>query len=187
MNQSDAVTAISTLISLAGIWVLVMWLGRDYHAERCRQSLFKLRAELFELAADGKIAFDHPAYTQLRSTFNGLIRVAHRLSLFNVGLFYLFNRGKFPLRMKPYFKKWEENTRGLNPEVKKILNEQLQEFNIISIKHLVFNSPMMMITVVPAVITWISFKLFMGKILDLLTGPIDSFDNAAEAIADMAA
>jgi hypothetical protein len=185
MNRSDAIIALSSLLSLAGIWILVMWLGRDYHTEKFRQSLFMLRAELFNLAVDGDISFDHPAYAQLRSTMNGLIGIAHRLSLFSTGLFYILNQGKLPPGMKPFSKRWEENTRNLKPEVKKKLNKQLEKANALLVTHLLVNSPILMGMIIPSALAWICLKLFMHKILSILNEPIDSFDSAAFAIAEM--
>jgi hypothetical protein len=51
-----------------------------------RQDLFALRRELFLMMADGKIEPTHPAYVRLRSTMNGLLRFAERVSLVRVTL-----------------------------------------------------------------------------------------------------
>lgn len=40
-----------------------------------------MRDELFLMAANGEISFDHPAYWMQRSAMNGMIRFAHRYSL----------------------------------------------------------------------------------------------------------
>jgi hypothetical protein len=74
-------TAISTLVSLAGIWVLICWFYRKYRVDVFRHRLFVLRAELFDHALAGEIAFDDPAYVGLRRMLNGFLRFAERMSL----------------------------------------------------------------------------------------------------------
>lgn len=46
-----------------------------------RDRIFELRAELFDIAADGDVDFDHPAYVELRRTLNGFIRFGHRYAM----------------------------------------------------------------------------------------------------------
>jgi hypothetical protein len=72
-------TAVST-----GVWLLLlMFLLRRWRLHRIdalRQTLFSLRDELFDFAANGGIAFDAPAYLVSRSSINSLIRFAHRIT-----------------------------------------------------------------------------------------------------------
>ena len=75
------VTALASVVSLAGIWLILFWLYRDYCVDRFRQELFALRDDLFDEAESGLVAFEHPAYGMLRSTMNGFIRFGHRLGL----------------------------------------------------------------------------------------------------------
>ena len=72
---------IDTSIKLVLLWVLAYCFWRPYRTDALRQRLFSLRDELFDLAADGRIAFDDPAYWRLRRTINCMIRFGHRLSL----------------------------------------------------------------------------------------------------------
>jgi hypothetical protein len=46
--------------------------------------MFAIRDELFDYAASGKIAFDHPAYRLLRQSMNGMIRYGHRITFFQI-------------------------------------------------------------------------------------------------------
>jgi hypothetical protein len=69
------------IISLSGLialWAMWYFLWKPQRVDIFRQKLFAIRTELFDLAADGTVSFDHPAYTQLRLLINGLIRFAHR-------------------------------------------------------------------------------------------------------------
>jgi hypothetical protein len=83
MTTGPAVTALSTAISLA-FMAYGCRLYRNLTVDWFRQRMFALRDELFDLAAAGEIEFTHPAYTSLRTTMNGFIRFAHRMSLLNV-------------------------------------------------------------------------------------------------------
>lgn len=46
-----------------------------------RERLFKLRFDLFRVAASGEIAFDNEAYRSLETLICGLLRFAHRVTL----------------------------------------------------------------------------------------------------------
>jgi hypothetical protein len=69
---------ISSLISLGALWLIAMFGYRSYSVYRHRLVLFKLRDELFDLGADGVVAFDSKAYAFLRSLLNGHIRFGDR-------------------------------------------------------------------------------------------------------------
>lgn len=51
-----------------------------------RQRLFEMRRSLFLLVADGRISPDEPAYRQLCSTINGLLKFAERVTLLRIVL-----------------------------------------------------------------------------------------------------
>jgi len=65
------------LIFLWGFW---HHLWKPQRVDFFRQRLFALRSDLFDIAANGKVSFEHPAYAQLRLMINGVIRYAHRAS-----------------------------------------------------------------------------------------------------------
>jgi hypothetical protein len=72
---------IMSLLGLIALWAFWYYLWKPQRVDTFRQKLFCLRSDLFDLAAEGIVPFDHPAYTQLRLLINGLIRFAHRASL----------------------------------------------------------------------------------------------------------
>lgn len=74
-------TALQSLISIAGMLVLAFALVNQYRIDALRQRLFELRDALFDDALAGRISFDSPAYKATRILLNGLLRFAHRLSL----------------------------------------------------------------------------------------------------------
>jgi hypothetical protein len=69
------------MLGLIALWAFWYFLWKPQRVDIFRQKLFVLREDLFDLAASGKVPFDHPAYTELRLLINGLIRFAHRASL----------------------------------------------------------------------------------------------------------
>ena len=72
--------------SLCAIFTLIIFYAclRAYYLDVFRQKLFALRDELFDFAADGGIDFSDPAYLELRQDLNGLIRFAHKISMFRL-------------------------------------------------------------------------------------------------------
>ena len=75
------------------LFFVLLILRRMYRQDRFRQNMFALRDELFDFASSGEIKFDHPAYTILRTSMNGMIRFAHRVTLTHVLVSYvLMNR-----------------------------------------------------------------------------------------------
>jgi hypothetical protein len=93
--------------SLFSLIVLALVVFRFWPAQRedmFRQQMFALRDELFDFAAEGHIAFDHPAYILLRQLMNGFIRYAHNLTPFRTILSFL--RWKYADRAP--VEKWTE-------------------------------------------------------------------------------
>jgi len=71
---------IMSLLGLIALWAFWYNLQKPQRVDIFREKLFDLRGDLFDLAANGAIPFEHPAYRQLRLLINGLIRFAHRAS-----------------------------------------------------------------------------------------------------------
>jgi|SRR5208337_4385134 len=72
---------IMSLLGLIALWAFWYYLWKPQRVDIFRQKLFALRSDLFDLAANGVVPFNHPAYTQLRLLINGVIRYGHRASL----------------------------------------------------------------------------------------------------------
>ena len=70
-----------TCIGAGGCWALWFCCIKEYRVDAFRERLFSIRDKLFYLAAEGRIAFDDPAYVELRALINGMLRFAHRVSL----------------------------------------------------------------------------------------------------------
>src|SRR5262249_49195809 len=81
MSTTAYATAATSALSLFLLSILVLHLYRDYRVDLFRNRMFALRDSLFDFAAEGQIAFDHPAYGLHRTMLNGFIRFGERLSL----------------------------------------------------------------------------------------------------------
>lgn len=75
------------LINLAAFWIALCGLlfilygpWQEYWTEWARQRLFESRDRIFDLAAAGNIKFSDKRYTNIRSSYNRLIRFAHRIT-----------------------------------------------------------------------------------------------------------
>lgn len=85
MNESAVIfNVVSSVIGVAGLLWLLLFLWPAHRLDAFRQDLFLIRDELFDYAANGKIDMAHPAYQLLRQNLNGYLRYAHHLSFFQV-------------------------------------------------------------------------------------------------------
>lgn len=76
-----AMNALVALIALGGIGLIFYGPWQKWCEEYARQSVFKIRDEIFDLAADGQLSFDDPAYKHLRDSLNSVIRFAHGITI----------------------------------------------------------------------------------------------------------
>lgn len=141
-NVSGVVQLLSLLLSSLGLIYLAFWGFRELRMDEFRQNVFRLRDELFDFAADGNIAFDHPAYKMLRSMMNGYIRFSHRGSLLHfVGLTlstYFTNRSYFVSRS--FDMELKEATASLDDETKAKLEEFREKTSLQLFQYLFLSS-----------------------------------------------
>lgn len=84
MNPADITLALHILL---GLFVLVWFIWGPWQrlvSDGVRQRLFELRDQLFDLAVEGRIKFDDPAYRYVRSRINANIRFAHKATIWRV-------------------------------------------------------------------------------------------------------
>jgi len=82
----------ATMLLLALSFILWYGLYRPILLEGYRQRLFEIRHQLFMFAAKGHLSFDSPIYDEVNDSINGYIKVAHRLTLFNLFLISILHR-----------------------------------------------------------------------------------------------
>src|SRR6266540_2513914 len=96
-------------LSVSLIWFGYFNLFKRYTVDVFRQKMFELRDALFDEAASGTVAFDHPAYTILRYTMNGFLRFGHRISLFELIVHHALTRKEQAAYSKYSFNhRWRE-------------------------------------------------------------------------------
>lgn len=161
---SPTLLAVSTVISLIGLWVVFFWLYRDYRVDLFRDRMFALRSELFDLAASGAVSFDDPAYAAMRTMINGYIRFAHRISLLVI---ILISRKKGAKESAA-----QTSTRLMTllskhpPEVRQRLEAILGRMHFFVIDQIILTSTSMWLFLIP-VATFMGIKGLGGKVLEL--------------------
>ena len=149
MTPENASIALNTLVGVAALWILVYWFWRGFIVDRSRQRLFELRAELFDLGAEGDVDFGHYAYGNLRSRINVMIRFSHRFTFINLLLLMLSSR-YFPIpSVNERRDAWKEAVDSLPSQGArdKIMDLEMR-FALILAKHLVVGSPMLVLSLI---------------------------------------
>lgn len=181
--------ALSTLISLAGLWFLLNWLYRDYRDDVFKLHLFKQRDRLFDLAADGKLAFDHPAYGMMRMALNAYLYNAQRTSFLWL-VFAGFASGKSEdvrLEIGERVERWEKAMASLPEDVRSELLDIREQMNFRLIDHIIFTSPLFWLAVAPVVLSLV-ISLFGRAATDgvrrfvVRTANVDSIDFVAPGV-----
>lgn len=127
---------IISLLGLIALWAFWHYLWKPQRVDIFRQKLFALRSDLFDLAANGTVPFDHPAYTQLRLLINGLIRFAHRASFPVLVVAGVQSGDEQPSALKA----WKKNVEKLPEDERKRLMAVYLAVSVAFAKHLIGGS-----------------------------------------------
>ena len=84
--------AIEGLICLGVLLAILYGPWQRMCTSYARDVIFEQRDAIFDIAASGRLAFGSEPYETIRSSLNALIRLAHRLTLFDVLLFAFVSR-----------------------------------------------------------------------------------------------
>lgn len=174
-------TIIFSTLSLLLIWASIVWFWKDYFLDEFRQSMFKLRDELFLMAADGLIPFEHPAYGMQRLAINGTIRFAHRISLTQYIAFSLFVRGSMDALHVSYQSRWNAALEDLDAPARAAIIDIRNRSHALVIMHCIKSSPVLVAMVVPWLLLLLLGYLFIGILLDVGKRSLDLLDAAAIA------
>jgi hypothetical protein len=175
-------TELASLISIAGVWLILFWLYRDYCVDRFRQDMFALRDELFDAAADGGISFNHPAYGLLRNTMNGFIRFAHRFTLLQALMMITIAKESVAQGTEESFPaRWQSTTQDLPDGTVKSLAHFRFRMNVLVVKYVLVSSPIVLLTILLPLIGWITVRLCLTQLVSALKSPLDGLDSAAMA------
>ena len=177
--MTNSTTYFVSLISLCFLVIMVFWLYRDYRVDKFRQKLFKLRDSLFDDAAAGKIPFDTNAYGMLRNTMNGSIRFGHRLNLSQMLLFILLTESGSKGAESSYSVRLRKALECLSDEQKALAQDYHEKMNFIVIEHMVFSSPLLLISLIIPVAFLLEAKKHVSAVISPFKSPLDKFDDAA--------
>jgi hypothetical protein len=170
-----------SLVSVAGLWIMLFWFYRDYRVDAFRQELFALRDSLYDYADQGHILFEHKAYGQLRSAMNGFIRFGHRVSLLQAILFLIFGRSDFGSTRNDFDENWESALKELDSDVRSAMENYRKQMNWILVQHLVASSPILVASIIVPLFLWAVGKYSLDSFLRRLRHPLNGMDSAAMA------
>lgn len=143
-------TPIYSVISLVGLAILLE-LFRRQEVDRFRQKMFELRDKLFLEAANGLVGFDHPAYGYLRTTMNGFIRFAHRVSIWHAVIGFVLA----PDRGGEAVAAWKKKQRNLSPHQRERLDYYRFRMNVLILEHFLLALPDMLFVWTILILTFI--------------------------------
>jgi hypothetical protein len=154
MGASELGIIIQSVLTLIVLAFVVLELWPEQRIDLFRQQMFALRDELFDFAADGKIAFNDPAYVLLRQLMNGFIRYAHNLTPFRTLMSFL--RWKY-LAHQP-LKAWNEPwNKALSEVADPNVRAQLEQFHsrasMLVLSQLVLSPGLLILIAPPVVLT----------------------------------
>lgn len=188
---------ISTVLTgglILGFWWLLFFEGRDYWIDRTRQTLFRIRDDLFDHAAEGKgITFDDEAYGIARTTINGMIQFTHDTSLarvFSVLLFYRHSARRE--HVKQYNSDFQSAIDELPKEGRQIILRSMADMHLVTLNHMIHTSIILLPIFMP-VIAVLRATHRMKKVRRwALRGPDrrdpwDILDTAAKCLGDRSA
>lgn len=146
----SVVGVLGACLSLFIIWLLFFWLYRDYRVDLVRQRLFALRDDLFELAREGVLTFDHPAYGLLRTTLNGFIRFGHRLRFWSM-MWTAWRMGDLLEDPEVSFQqRWDRALAQVDdPATREQLNDVVMRMHVLVVEQLLVTSAGLMVSLVP--------------------------------------
>ena len=176
-------------VSLFGLLIIAPWLYRDYQVDVFREDLFELRNDLFDFAANGGISFDDPAYRGLRSMCNGYIRFGHRISLLSSLLFSwsLTEEEQEQIEGEGFTRWWTTTaTSDLDIDVVRTLDKYKGRMEKLVGSHLILGSPLLVFTVVPAVVLIVAIWLPIEVIKVFWHRMIDEMDRAVYDVGQAA-
>jgi len=139
------------------LWTFIVFKAVPYaRLDGFRQKMFGIRDEMFDYAANGNIAFDHPAYVMLRHQMNGLIRHGHQLTVFRCLMTVAMRKIEGTTLDTSWHSEWQKSLDSLKSnEVRETLMTFYQRSMWLAAKRLLWGSPLL----------WFITLLFMVQLL----------------------
>jgi hypothetical protein len=148
MSQlNECVVALAGLVALWGMWYFLL---KEQRIDGYREELFAIRDELFDMAANGELKFQHSAYTEFRMLLNGMLRFGHRANL--VGLIIAVLRSHLREGAPDGITKWEKSLQELPKPTRSKLLKLHQRMAHVYMLHLVTGSLSLSVLAGPALL-----------------------------------
>ncbi|MGB6973739.1 MAG: hypothetical protein WBD67_03550 [Terracidiphilus sp.] len=135
------------VVDIAGISLLMMVYELFWKSQRVdalRERLFALRDELFNIVAEGRVPFNHPAYTKLRLLINGTIRFAHKATLATLVTVALTSKDK-ENEGTTAFAAWKSSLETLTDEDRKRVEGIHERVFSAYTSHIFYGSPLLVL------------------------------------------
>lgn len=125
-------------IALAGIVCFIEYPRSA--VDQTRNELFRLRSDLFEIAHNGKVSFDHRGYGTARDMLNGMIRYAHDVSATHLLFANLFANREARLIRQAVGKAITNDLNSLPKAAKADVDKILESASLALVRLIVFRS-----------------------------------------------
>ena len=181
MTNIQFVTALASVVSFAGLWVLLFKFYRDYRVDQFRQEMFALRDELFDFASEGQVSYEHPAYWLLRRTMNGFVRFGHRVRLMQGIVFWVLGGHRLPEPQNGFQIRWSTALQDVGDDDRQRLETYRKRMHELVVKHLILYSPLLVVSLVGLFVVWVFSAWCLDQALSRLHKPLDDLDDAAVA------
>ena len=178
--MNEQMFAIVSLASIGALLSFLFWLYRDYCVDSFRQKLFALRDDLFDEAANGNIDFNSAAYGMLRSTINGQIRFAHRISLPHfIFISRALDKHLSEIETDSFTERFDRNLALLDEGQQKLLREYFLAMHLIIIRHLLLGSPLLLVTLVVPVTFMVAANRAIKQAFETFRPQLERLDSLA--------
>lgn len=167
MSETQLAAVLEFLL-VASLWAFLVFKAiPDARLDGFRQRMFSVRDEVFDYAADGNIAFNHPAYVLLRRQMNGFIRYGHQLTVFRCLMTVVARKVSGDEPQGLWFAEWQKALATIeNDSVRKQMEEFHNRGMMLAIRRLLFGSPLL----------WLMTLLFMVQMI---------FEGAAKGVRQL--
>lgn len=158
MMSANQLAVVLQFSVVAILWTFLVFKVIPYaRLDGFRQKMFGIRDEMFDYAANGNIAFDHPAYVMLRHQMNGFIRYGHQLTVFRCLMTVAMRKVEgAEMNTASWHSEWQKSLDSIqSDEVRAALANFYQRSMWLAVKRLLFGSPLL----------WLVTTLFMVQLL----------------------
>ncbi len=167
INIANTSNALHSCLGLALLLILFYYFWYQYRIDGLRDSLFELRAELFDYAAAGELSFNDPAYTKLRAIMNTMIRFAHKFTVARISALAIFHGKLNPLRNHPGpLEEWKEALSKVPPAKQEILRALHSRMLGLILWHLMTTSLLLMVTLLPLTLRMVLMRKRRAECLE---------------------